>query len=273
MIFEFSTLNIKPKNNFFDAEILKSKSLIDNLINSIPNDQLSLSVSVLGFSSFSNIISFDVVKFFILEKINVVVTLKSNDDKSSVIIYLKNMTYETHGLVSNVNPLFFSQAFQFVHLLDSLKDEIFNYLTYIKLSQLYIEQSMIDLYFSIFNKKFVPVENTATNYLLKFSGSFINDDFYFPAISESEKDKQSIFLRKIEIKSFNNKFYVNDNDNIKYSEKQIFTLISNCFYLNNTLFCTKGQNSDYVNSIRLLAQNNNDSFLELIQNQHILSNF
>lgn len=86
MIFEFSTLNIKPKNNFFDAEILKSKSLIDNLINSIPNDQLSLSVSVLGFSSFSNIISFDVVKFFILEKINVVVTLKSNDDKSSVII-------------------------------------------------------------------------------------------------------------------------------------------------------------------------------------------
>ncbi len=275
---EFDNLFYEKNNSFFDAQIDTLKNKIQTTLSNIPTDQLhvvfslfnSVKKSSYGLVELPNtgLLSFEGTRFFIKEQIQINILINSIDSKSVIEVDISNLKYNTKGSVSHIIPEFFTQSFLYIKTLESIKNDIIDYLTYLSLSMIYVNEELNHLFSLFLDKKFNAPNDYLESFLQTFDSSFKDYDFYIPCINSD-----SIYLRKIYIKRYGTKYIIDYKEQDKYSSKEIYELLSAVFYLNNNFFAINNNNDDYKKELIELSKKNNQVFLEKINQTYVLSNF
>ncbi len=276
---EFDNLFYEKNNSFFDAQIDTLKNKIQTTLSNIPTDQLhvvfslfnSVKKSSYGLVELPNtgLLSFEGTRFFIKEQIQITALVNSLDSKSVIEADLTHLKYNTKGSVSHIVPEFFTQAFLYIKILENLKNDIIDYLTYLSLSMIHLNDKFYPLFSQFFEFQFRAPDQYLQDFSQQFDKSFNDYEFYVPCI-----DSESIYLRKIYIKRYGTKYVVDHKEQHKYNDKEIQQLLLAVFYINNTFFVLNNNNNDnYKKELITLSKQNNTAFLDKINQTHVLSNF
>lgn len=270
----FDNLVYKKQNSFFDDNISSILEKINHTFNIQQYDKINpvFSLKRNDSDTFSNVelpklnlLSFEGTRFYIKERISIQVLLNSLDSKSVIEVNLNQLKYNTKGSISHIDPLFFSQSFHFIKILESSLEDIIDYLTYLSLSTIFIDEKLESTFQLFFSGAFSAELSYIDKFLETFE--FISKEFYVPCISDS------IYLRKIFIKSYGTKFIIDHNEQNKYTAKQIIPLLRSVFYFNDIFFASDTKQGEYKLNLVNLSRNEPDSFLELINKGLILRNF
>jgi len=275
---EFDNLFYDKNNSFFDSQIDTLKNKIQTSLSNIPTDQFNVVFSLFNSAKKSSyglvelpntgVLSFEGTRFFIKEQIQITALINCIDSKSVIEVDLSNLKYNTKGSVSHIVPEFFTQAFLYIKILENIKNDIIDYLTYLSLSMIYVNEELNNLFSLFLDKKFNAPNDYLENFVQVFDSSFKDYDFYIPCINSD-----SIYLRKIYIKRYGTKYIIDHKEQDKYSAKDISELLSAVFYLNNNFFVLDNNNDDYKKELITLSKQNNTAFLDKINQTYVLSNF
>ncbi len=275
---EFDNIFYEKNNSFFDVQIDTLKNKIQRTLSNIPTEQLHVVFSL--FNNFKKstyglvelpntaLLSFEGTRFYVKEQIQITALINSIDSKSVIEVDLTHLKYNTKGSVSHIVPDFFTQAFLYIKTLENLKNDIIDYLTYLSLSMIHINEKFYSLFSQFFNFQFRASEQYLQDFIKQFENSFKNYEFYVPCI-----DSDSIYLRKIYIGRYGTKYIVDHKEQYKYNNKEILELLFAVFYINNTFFVLNNNNDNYKKELITLSKQNNTAFLDKINQTHILSNF
>lgn len=275
---EFDNILYEKNNSFFDVQIDALKNKIQTTLSKIPTEQLhvvfslfnNLKKSTYGLVELPNtgLLSFEGTRFYVKEQIHITALINSIDSKSVIEVDLTHLKYNTKGSVSHIVPDFFTQAFLYIKTLENIKNDIIDYLTYLSLSMIHLNEKFYPLFSQFFDLQFRAQDQYLQDFIKQFDNSFNDYEFYVPCI-----DSESIYLRKIYIRRYGTKYVVDHKEQHKYNNKEIQQLLLAVFYINHTFFVLNNNNDNYKKELIALSKQNNTAFLDKINQTHVLSNF